>query len=150
MKILDKGFETPTYNSPIITHTKTGVITKKRTEVIIPGDGISYKWKPSDGKDDSKFWSNVEYNKYGNGMDTSSFRTPAHLESKGKNTVVVHAPSDSDLRMITKPDLTLSGVSEFLQTNQEEVLLKESEVEILATSHFKKKIRNKIFSIKSI
>ena len=72
-------------------------------------------------------------------MDTSSFRTPARLEAKGGNTVVVHAPSDSDLRMITKPDLTLSGVSEFLQTNQEELLVKESEVEILATSHFKKK-----------
>ena len=139
MKILDKGFETPTYNSPIIPHTNTAVITKRRTEVTIPGDGLSYKWKPSDSKDDSKFWSNVEFNKYGNGMDTSSFRTPAHLESKGKNTVVVHAPSDSDLRMITKPDLTLQGVSEFLQTNQEELLLKESEVEILATSHFKKK-----------
>ena len=49
-------------------------------------------------------------------MDSSSFRTPAHLESKGENTVVVHAPSDSDLRMITKPDLTLSSTSEFLQT----------------------------------
>ena len=118
MKILNKGFETPTYNSPVISHTDTKVITMKnrRTEVTIPGDGLSYKWKPSDSKDDSKFWSNVEYNKYGNGMDTSSFRTPAHLESKGKNTVVVHAPSDSDLRMITKPDLTLSSTSEFLQT----------------------------------
>jgi hypothetical protein len=131
MKLLNKGFETPTYN--------TKVINKRRTEVKLPGEGISYNWKPSDGKDDSKFWSNVEYNKYGNGMDTSQFRTPAHLEAKGGNTVIVHAPSDSDLRMITRPDLTLSGISEFLQTNQKEELLNESEVEILATTHFKVK-----------
>jgi hypothetical protein len=70
-------------------------------------------------------------------MDTSEFRTPAHLEAKGGNVVVVHAPSDSNLRMITRPDLTLSGVSEFLQTNQKEELLNASEVEILASTHFK-------------
>ena len=104
----------------------------------MPGEGVDYKWTPNDGKDDSKFWSNVEYNKYGNGMDTSEFRTPAHLESRDSN-VIVHAPSDSDLRMITRPDLTLSGISEFLQTNQKEELLNESEVEILATTHFKVK-----------
>ena len=128
MKLVVKGFESPIYN--------TNVISKTRTEIKLPGEGISYNWKPSDGKDDSKFWSNVEYNKYGKGMDTSSFRTPAHLEAKGGNVVVVHAPSDSDLRMITKPDLTLSGVSEFLQTNQKEELLNATEVEILATTHF--------------
>lgn len=131
MRLINKGFETPTFNSQ--------VITKKRTEVKLPGEGIDYKWKPNDGKDDSKFWTNVEFNKYGNGMDTSEFRTPAHLEAKGGNTVIVHAPSDSDLRMITKPDLTLSGVSEFLQTDQREELLNESEVEKLATTHFKVK-----------
>ena len=131
MKLLNSGFETPIFNSQ--------VIKKSETEVKLPGEGISYKWKPSNGKDDSKFWSNVEYNKYGNGMDTSQFRTPARLESKGDNTVVVHAPSDSGLRMITRPDLTLSGVSEFLQTEQKEELLNESEVEVLATTHFKVK-----------
>jgi hypothetical protein len=93
-----------------------------RTEIKLPGEGIDYKWTPNDGKDDSKFWSNVEFNKYGNGIDTSQFRTPAHLQSIGDNTVIVHAPSDSDLRMITKPDLTLSGISEFLQINQKEKL----------------------------
>lgn len=126
---MNKGFETPVYNS--------AVISKSRTEVKLPGDGIDYKWTPTNSKDDSKFWSNVEFNKYGNGMDTSEFRTPAHLESKGDGTVIVHAPSGSDMRMITKPDLTLSGVSEFLQTDQEEQLMKSSEMEILATSHFK-------------
>lgn len=70
-------------------------------------------------------------------MDTSQFRTPARLEARGDNTVIVHAPSDSDLRMITRPDLTLSGISQFLQTEEKERLIKESEVDILATSHFK-------------
>lgn len=73
-------------------------------------------------------------------MDTSQFRTKAYLEAKGENTVVVHAPSDSGIHMITRPDLTLSGVSQFLQTNQKEELLAASsatsEVEILATTHF--------------
>jgi len=101
----------------------------------LPGEGVDYKWTPNDGKDDSKFWSNVEYNKYGNGMDTSEFRTPAHLESRDSN-VIVHAPSDSDLRMITKPDFTFSGVSEFLQTEQTEKLYSQSEAEKLALDHF--------------
>lgn len=129
--MINKGFETPVYNSQIISQS--------RTEVKLPGNGIDYKWTPSNSKDDSKFWSNVEFNKFGNGMDTTEFRTPARLEAKGGNTVIVHAPSDSDLRMITRPDLTLSGVSEFLQTDEEEKLMKSSEIQILATTHFKVK-----------
>ena len=58
MKLVVKGFESPIYNTNVISNT--------RTEIKLPGEGISYNWKPSDGKDDSKFWSNVEYNKYGN------------------------------------------------------------------------------------
>jgi hypothetical protein len=71
-------------------------------------------------------------------MDTSQFRTKAHLESIGEDTVIVHAPSDSDLRMITRPNLTLTGVSEFLQTEQKERLYSQSEVEKLAIDHYVK------------
>ena len=56
-----------------------------RTEIKLPGEGIDYKWTPNDGKDDSKFWSNVEFNKYGNGIDTSQFRTKAHQECPRMN-----------------------------------------------------------------
>merc|ERR1712032_1027560 len=74
---LEPTFETPVYNS--------NVVEKFHTEVKTPGEGISYKWTPSDDKDDSKFWSNVEFNKYHNNiMDSKQFRTPAHLESREK------------------------------------------------------------------
>lgn len=128
MEVLNNGYESPTFNSKIIKEYRTGI--------NIPGEGIDYKWRPNDAKDDSKFWSNLEFNKYGNGMDTSQFRTRAYLESRGDNNVFVHAPSHSDLRMTTRPELTLSGVSEFLQTEQKERLFSQSEAEKLAIDHY--------------
>lgn len=134
MEILNSGYESPSYSQVIFKD--------RRTEVKIPGEGIDYKYAPLSTKDDSRFWSNVEFNKYGNGMDSSEFRTKAYLESKGGDTVIVHAPSNSDIRMTTRPQLTLSGVSEFLQTEQKERLYSQSEVEKLAIDHYIKVKKN--------
>jgi len=91
---MNAGFESPTM--------VTSIVSNHPTEVKTPNEGIHYNWKPNVPGDES-LWQNVELHRYGNNIiENHIYRTPAKLTTNDSGSVVIHAPQDSSLQMITR------------------------------------------------
>lgn len=109
-KLLNAGFESPKTISPIVEDKVTRV-DRAATQ--------DYLWKPTDPRE-SKFWSNVEFNKYNNRLlDTRRYSTPAKFEKNMFGNIIVHAPSDSKLMITTPAKSLITTQSSFLSVDEE-------------------------------
>jgi len=94
VKLMNAGYESPTMVSSIVSNYQTQVKT--------PNEGVSFNWKPNVPGDES-LWQNVEMHRYGNNIiENHIYRTPAKLTTNDSGSVVIHAPQDSSLQMITR------------------------------------------------
>ena len=99
LSIISKGYENPTYTTNIFAKHPTGVSVAATQ---------GYLWKPNDPTD-ANLWQNVEYNKYQNQLlDTSRYSTPAHFTVTEVGTPIVHAPSNSELTIVTRVPQTIT------------------------------------------
>ena len=99
LSIISKGYENPTYTTNIFAKHPTGVSVAATQ---------GYLWKPNDPTD-ANLWQNVEYNKYQNQLlDTSRYSTPAHFTVTEVGTSIVHAPSNSELTIVTRLPQTIT------------------------------------------
>jgi len=93
LKIVGKGYETPSFSSE--------VIKKQAVDVTTPNVSVDYKW--SGANPDANFWQNVEYHRYGqNIMEAHQYVTPAKYTLNEDGSAKVDAPQDSGLQIITK------------------------------------------------
>lgn len=127
-KLLNAGFETP--------KTITQIVNDKSVKVGRAAI-MAYPWV-STLPTENKFWENVEFNRYNNRLlDTSRYVTPAKFEKNMFGNIIVHAPSDSDLKITTPAHniLTTQTNIGFLSVDEEEQEVTESELDALTTEH---------------
>jgi hypothetical protein len=113
------GFETPTFSEKIIQNYDTSTMAPSN---------VNFRYTPIDSKD-GKLWQDVEYNRYiSKLMDTSHFgNTQAYFTTNdGGMTNIVHAPSGSGLQIISPAKTTISGISSYIETENEGDLLQEN------------------------
>ena len=113
LKILNEGFETP--------KTISSVIPEKITKVD-RGTNVAYSSNPLEPADKvDKFWSNVEFHKYQNQLlDVGRYNTPAKFEKGQFGETIVHAPSNSDMRIEKPTNFSMFSYSGADNTNSNE------------------------------
>ena len=112
LKILNDGYETP--------KTISSVIAEKITRVD-KGSNLAYTMNPVEPADKiDKFWSNVEFHKYQNQLlDVGRYNTPAKFEKGQFGETIVHAPSNSDMRIEKPTDFNIFSYSGVEKTKDE-------------------------------
>lgn len=121
MKILNSGFETPKTIAPVF----------ENKPIRVDRAANFYSTDLENRANGDKIWSNVEFYRYGHQlMDVSRYQTPAKFERNMLGQVIVHAPSDSEMRITTPADRTLTGgyPSGFLSLNENEQFVGENEL----------------------
>jgi len=114
LALLNSGFETPKMTQSIVSEYQTNVMGPK---------SIDYKWHPIAPSGDASLWQDVEFHKYGNNIiEQHRYNTPAKFTMDQFGDTVVHAPSDSSMRIIKRTP-TITSFSNFLDLEDENALI---------------------------
>ena len=116
---MNSGFETPKMVTNVISKFETNVTGPKK---------VDHLWHPITNQNDANLWQNVELHKYGhNVMESHKYNTPAKFTMDKNGDTIVHAPSDSKMRIIKRTP-AITSYSGFLDLEDEnELIFKELE-----------------------
>lgn len=91
---------------------------------------IQHNWHPLAPSGDASLWQDVEFvkiylkqHKYGNNIvESHRYNTPAKFQLDRNGDTIVHAPSDSSVRIIKRTP-TITSYSNFLDLEDENALI---------------------------
>jgi len=126
-KLLNAGFESPTTTSQVVANKAVRVDRAAR---------MDYDWMEKKPNDEG-FWENVEYNRYNNRLlDTTRYITPAKFEKNMFGNIIVHAPSDSRMKITTPVhNLFTTQSTGFLSVDESQDEITEEELDAMTTEH---------------